>query len=597
MNKIITSSVASQMADDYTSYSVATANRAIPSAIDGLKLSHRRILQVCLQGNYIKWVKTARIAGEVMGNLHPHSDSSGVIQGLADVSSYLNPLVELHGNCGGYSLISRQKISNDNPAAGRYTESRLSAFGLAVFDILDLDLLRTRPSYDGTQLEISEFVPALPLALINAQSGIGTGYATNTIGFPVKQIIKALETGNPANLGCPDLPYSSNIIKNQALIDLLTSGSSCVQSVGSWTIDYNYKLGKKSTREALIITKLGGGNAEQFIEQIKNNVENGKLEGIAAVEDQTSADIKVVIVCKKDTKAESLLPALMQHTNLKFNNSIKFTLINRAQGALPRNFTPMEILEEWRLARLDILLRKYTRNLLLIDQEISLTSGILSVFSNLRDIALLIMESESGDQACHAIVDKYKVTTEVAEAILEIKLKKLVKLSKVELEKKLAELEEQQAELQKLTNDSDYLSANLIILAKQAAKHCCQRISEVIEDTFNSKVIETIAQPKEIPVGSSMITTRRLNKETKKYFDKKSKEWSYCKSIEEVKQAIVDGRGSLEDFLIEEAIVKSTYVTKRKAVKFLTERQIKKGMREGKLASEIVREFLKLSKK
>lgn len=588
-----------EIARDYVTYAVVTANRAIPSVIDGLKCVQRRIIQSALEQKI--WCdqpfkKVARLDGYVSGNYHPHGGASGAIINLGDQSDYLNPLMMIHGNQGGVSTVSRQKISGDGAAAARYLECKLTAFAQAVFDI-DFKFLKSKPNYDGTQKEITEFIPALPLALVNAQSGIGTGYATNTVAYPAKNIIKAIENinGDDAlvikSLGVPDFAFNTNIAKTQAIIDLHTEGRASIQLQGEWTIEKNYDYGGKRNRhrEALIVTKIASGNAEQFIDQIKNCIDEGKIDGIANVIDETSKYIRVIIVCKKDTKAESLLPTLLRCTNLSSKYSAKFTLI---KDVLPTDLTPLQILKAWHRARVSVLLQTYKSEIEEVDELLLLKNGLLSVYERLREIALLIMESESVDEAREAIIHEYKVTTQVADAILSIKLKKLTKLSKIELQKEIAELSARRTELTKLTTDSNYLEKELLEKAKLAAVHCADRVSEVVAE-FRSDVPVQQKVRSEKPTYTDGISTRRLNKETKKYFDKSDLAWSWCGSVNELRQAIANGRHELEDIPIADAIKKSKMTTKRGAIRQLSERDCKKAMREGQLLTHRVKEHKK----
>lgn len=588
---IIQASVSKEITNDYVGYAISTAGRAIPSVQDGLKVSHRRILQIALEGNYTSWVKTARLSGEVMGKLSPHGSCGGTIQGLANVSSYLNPLMLLHGNCGSYSLTTRQVISQDNAASERYTESKLSEFAKAVFDI-DKKYLKTRDSYDGSMQEVVEYIPSLPLALINGQSGIGTGYAVNSAGYVASDIIKILEGKKSFSNTYFDQAHNTNIISNKEELDRLNAeGRGSFKLQGEWTIEsYNTGGKRNANREALVITKIASANAETLCEQIKSAVNDGKIEGISNVIDETSQDIRVIVVCKNDVKAESLISPLLRYTCLQSTLSLKYTLIN---NSLPKEFTPSEILSIWLEARRKVLITKYSDELAQAQNTLLLKEGLYKVFPNLKNIALLIMEAETVDEARLSISNKYKCSNEVAESILQIQLKKLTKLSKSQLELEIQSLKEQVVELQKLTTDAEYLHAKIIELAKLAAKYCCSRVSPVIPErptVFIEPIIkDNISKVKTRHPGN--ISTAAYNKAKKKYFDKVG--YIYCKNINELNQALEDGRHEMEDVLIKDAIRKSEVKKKSgKLCKPLTERDILKAMKNGILSSARLKEHV-----
>ena len=440
-----------------------------------------------------------------------HNSSGGTIINMCDASDFLNPLMQGHGNLGGWSIESRQKISGDAHAAPRYLECKLSEFSEAVFDI-DIKYLKTKPNYDGSSKEVVRYVPALPLALVNGQSGIGTGFATNSIGFPVSNIIKAVSKVGSAEavakaLGAPDVPYNTNIIKNEALVELHTEGRASLDLLGEWTIEKNYDTGNKRNRyrEAVVITKLATGHAEQFIDKVKNAFENDKIEGIANVIDETSKHIRVIIVCKNKVKAKDIIPNLVKYTTLSAKYSAKFTMVD---GNLPKDFTPSQILQTWYDARVRVLLNKYTDELSIAKQRLVVVEGLLKVFPNLKDIAILIMESDTPADAKASIVQMYSVTDETADAILNIQLKKLTKLSHNELELEQTNLNSTITTLQDLIDNPVSLNKEIVRLAKAVAKYACGRVSQVIDEP-------TIKAPKKTKAAKAAESDTALEKAIK----------------------------------------------------------------------------------
>jgi DNA gyrase/topoisomerase IV subunit A len=182
-----------------------------------------------------------------------------------------------------------QILSNDLPAASRYLEARLSEFAEDVFDI-DICHLNQTDSYDGQLKEITQYVPALPLALINSQTGIGTGYACNSIAFNLSSIpkaIKALQTGQSVAkaLGVPDFTCFSRLIKDEALLDLHETGHASLSLIGCYDlIDFEIIGKRNKKRKAFRITELPKGSAESFTEQVALGVEQEKITDISALQ-------------------------------------------------------------------------------------------------------------------------------------------------------------------------------------------------------------------------------------------------------------------------------------------------------------------------
>ena len=610
--KITNVSAASELSKDYLNYAISTANRSIASSIDGLKLVQRRVIQSAFEeqlwhDNPFK--KVSRLDGRCSAYYHPHAGASGAIINLGDMSNYLNPLMQIHGNQGGISSESRQKISSDAPASARYLECKLSKFAQEVFDI-PIKYLNTRKNYDGTTDEVVEFVPALPLALINSQNGIGTGYATNTASFPVKQVIKALQYVNDAQkatkaLGFPDIPWNTNIVKSDAILDLHKTGKGSLELLGEWKTIKDYDTGKSRNRyrEAIIVSKLATGDAEKFLLQVKKCVEDGKFE-CADIIDETSAYIRIIVVCKAKQKAEALLPELLRYTNLSSKESINSNFIKEL---LPTLMTPYELLQHWYQARTQVLLAKYSDELNQVSAKLELKQGIYDLVKHLKAIAALIIQCDTAEEASKKIIAKYKCPTEVASAILEMQLKKLVKLSAKDLSVEISQLSEEQSRLSELVNNPEALHSNIIEIAKSVAKCCTDRVSQVLSAAAETvtKVAKTVkAAVKKATKKQSLsaelkdepFSARAFNKAKKLYLGS-GKEYNYCNNIEELKQALRDKRHPLDDLDRATRIKKSVVKSKRKCKgKYqspeLKDSLVKRANNKGMLTSERLKEHL-----
>ncbi|MGL4567479.1 MAG: DNA gyrase subunit A [Fusobacteriaceae bacterium] len=380
---------------DYVNYAISTVNRSIPSVVDGLKVSQRRIIQSGFELGLKAdkpFRKVSRWDGHVTGTLHPHGSAANAIVNMADCSENFLPLVEGHGNLGGHILVGEkagQKLSNDNPAAPRYLEARLSQFAIDIFDIEE-EYLERKPSYDGQTQEIIEYVPAVPLALINSQSGIATGYSTNTGVYGLDKILKVLENSK-TNWGDPDFIQFCKIKSSNKTF--AETGRDSIKLEGKLEIsDISLSDRKRNkNRTVLTITELATGSAETFLEQVKSGVENGKIENIAEVNDlSNSSGINVQVILKYNSDPKKSISQLKRFTNLDSTISLNNTLVYKG---IPNTFSPIDILEIWRQKRIEIL--SY-RNKLILDKTTKNLNLFLEInLHGIREIAELVLDSDN----------------------------------------------------------------------------------------------------------------------------------------------------------------------------------------------------------
>lgn len=499
-------SIVDELKNDYLSYCISTLNRAIPSALDGLKVSQRRIIQTGLEDNITKWVKTAKYSGMVMSKYHPHGSAGLVIQGLSDPSSYLNPLLLLHGNPGGYSVSSRQKLSNDNPASERYTESALSQFALSLFD----GALNTRPNYDGTLSEVSEFSTKLPLALINPASGIGTGYATNTCAFPASNIVKAIININDKSaaikaLGWLDIPWNTNITKSSDMLSVHQEGKGSIQLIGEWKIN----------DKEIIITKLASGNVEQFCQQIKSGLESDKISGISKLSDLSSKDIQIKITCKRNSAPQEVINQLLQHTNLANTFSVNNTFV---VNGMPKQLTPYELLVLWYESRVDVLTKRFTFDLQELESKLKIKEAIYGLLDKMRAIVDLIIDSESAEVAYQKLQMGYGLDDAVIVYILNLSLKQLTRFSKSKLAEEIEIIKSDIFKLTLLLSDKKALHAFICEQATDCASYCAPRVSKVIDFIFEKpKAAAALARPKR---AKKLTSQQRIFNAAREYADK-----------------------------------------------------------------------------
>ena len=470
-----------QMADDYVSYALATVGRSMPNAIDGLKVSQRRLLQTAFSHGLHSskpYRKLSLLAGVAMGELHPHGEASGAVVNMADAASYMQTLFQVHGNMGGGCQISRQVLSNDNAASARYLEVRLSAFAEAVFDISH-DFLPIRDNYDGTRKEVVHYIPALPLALVNGQSGIGTGYATTTFAFRLQAIAKAIalavqqpdaKIAIASAIGVPDFPAQFAISPDDGLTQLHETGHGSFSGTGKYEFGETVLTDRKRNkhRKTIIVRSLPEGSAEKFCDKVREAVQAEKLQGVAQVNDYSSAKagLHIEVVLQTDAIAEAVLAGLLRHTNLRASFSANYML---EHNALPKQFTPAELLLLWLEARESCLAKVYQAQLASAEAKAARLCTLLKAIDTIDQVIGIIRTSESKQQAAKSLAELLMVTQEQAEQVLAINLGQLVRTSASELAMQLQEAEAEQAKIAPFTGaTAEARQMRLQAIAKRA---------------------------------------------------------------------------------------------------------------------------------
>ncbi|MGH3564409.1 MAG: DNA gyrase subunit A, partial [Mycobacterium sp.] len=315
------------MQRSYIDYAMSViVGRALPDVRDGLKPVHTRVLWAMYDGGYRPdrgYSKCARVVGEVMGNYHPHGDSSiyDALVRLAQPWSMRMPLIDSQGNFGS--------PGNDPPAAMRYTEARLTPLAMEMLREIDEETVDFVPNYDGRVQEPTVLPSRFPNLLANGSGGIAVGMATNipphNLGELAEAVYWALENydaDEEATLAAvmervkgPDFPTSGLIVGSEGISDTYKTGRGSIKMRGVAEIEEESK-----GRNSLVITELPYQvNHDNFITSIAEQVRDGKLAGIANIEDQSSdrVGLRIVIDLKRDAVAKVVLNNLYKHTQLQ----------------------------------------------------------------------------------------------------------------------------------------------------------------------------------------------------------------------------------------------------------------------------------------
>lgn len=423
-------------------------SRALPDARDGLKPVQRRILFM-MQDMGLRpekgHVKSARVVGEVMGKLHPHGDSSiyDALVRMAQGFAMRLPLVDGHGNFGSL---------DDGPAASRYTEARLAGAALAMTESLDENVVDFVPNYDNQIMQPEVLPSAVPNLLVNGASGIAVGMATNLAPHNLIEVVEGakhlLRHPNATVdelmefIPGPDLPGGGTIVGLDGVKDAYRSGRGAFRTRAKVSVE---QLGPRRT--GLVVTELPYlVGPERVIEKIKQGVDAKKLSGISDVADLTDRKngMRLVISLKTGFAPDAVLEQLFRYTPLEDSFSINSVALVEGQ---PQTLGLREMLRVFLDHRISVITRRCEYRLKKRRERLHLVEGLLVAILDIDEVIQLIRTSDDAETARTRLMQVFDLSEVQAEYILELRLRRLTKFSRVELE---AERDELQKEIEAL---------------------------------------------------------------------------------------------------------------------------------------------------
>lgn len=462
--------VATEMQGSFLEYAYSVIySRALPDARDGLKPVQRRILfQMADMGLRPDrgHVKSSRVVGEVMGKLHPHGDSAiyDALVRLAQPFSLRVPLVDGHGNFGSL---------DDGPAAPRYTEARLASPALALTENLDEDVVNFVPNYDG-QFQQPEVLPAaFPNLLVNGASGIAVGMATNMAPHNLIEVVAAavhlLE--NPEAtvdelrefVPGPDFPSGGIIVGMEGIKDAYEKGRGSIRTRAKVSVE---SIGPRRT--GLVVTELPYlVGPERVIEKIKDAVSAKKLQGIADVTDLTDRHkgLRLVIGIKTGFDPQAVLEQLYRLTPLEDSFGINNVALVDGQ---PQTLGLKDMLAVYLEHRIQVVTRRSRYRLGKRRERLHLVEGLLIAILDIDEVIQVIRSSDDSEGARLRLMEVFDLSEPQAEYILELRLRRLTKFSRIELEREQAELLAEIGKLEELLS-SDVLLRRQVALELDAA--------------------------------------------------------------------------------------------------------------------------------
>ncbi|MEZ0223085.1 MAG: DNA topoisomerase IV subunit A [Alphaproteobacteria bacterium] len=439
------------VAEKYLSYALSTiVSRSLPDVRDGLKPVHRRVLYAMTLLQLRPETppkKSAKVVGDVMGNFHPHGDSSiyDALVRLAQDFSVRYPLVDGQGNFGN--------IDGDNAAAMRYTEARLTVVAQLLMEGLDEDAVDFRPTYDGGTVEPVVMPANFPNLLANGSSGIAVGMATNIPPHNVAELCEALDhlIENPScevkdllkYVRGPDFPTGGILAENKAAIrEAYETGRGSFRMRSTWKVE---KL--KNDKWQIVVSEIPYQiQKSRLIEKIAELITTKKLPFLDDIIDESAEDVRVVLTPRNFSMDPELLMAQMfKMTDLESRFSLNMNVLDG--GLVPRVMSLKDVLQCFVDHRQEVLVRRSKHRLENIEHRLEILKGLLIAYLNIDEVIHII---RTQDEPKAVMMKKFKLSDVQAEAILNMRLRSLRKLEEIEIKREHKELLEEKEELEKL---------------------------------------------------------------------------------------------------------------------------------------------------
>ncbi|MEU6232013.1 DNA gyrase subunit A [Kitasatospora sp. NPDC047058] len=425
-----------EMQRSYLDYAMSViVSRALPEVRDGLKPVHRRVLYAMYDGGYRPekgYYKCARVVGDVMGNYHPHGDTSiyDTVVRLAQPWSLRMPLVDGNGNFGS--------PGNDPAAAMRYTECKMMPLAMEMMRDIDEETVDFAPNYDGRSQEPTVLPARIPNLLINGATGIAVGMATNIPPHNLREVASgalwALEHPDASNeellealverIKGPDFPTGALIVGRRGIEEAYRTGR------GSITMRAVVEVEEIQGRQCLVITELPYQvNPDNLALKIADLVKDGRVAGIADVRDESSSRTgqRLVIVLKRDAVAKVVLNNLYKHTDLQTNFGANMLAL---VDGVPRTLSLDAFIRHWVNHQVEVIVRRTTFRLRKAEERAHILRALLRALDVIDEVIALIRASESADAARTGLMGLLSIDELQANAILEMQLRRLAALER-----------------------------------------------------------------------------------------------------------------------------------------------------------------------
>ena len=486
------------MGERFGSYSkYIIQERAIPDARDGLKPVQRRILYSMHKekNTYDKgYRKSAKTVGDVIGNYHPHGDTS-IYDAMVRMSQPWKtrlPYIDMHGNNGS--------IDGDSPAAYRYTEARLSKISNEMLRDIDKDTVEFAPNFDDTTLEPTVLPARFPALLVYGAMGISAGYATNipphNLGEVIDATIHRIDNPNCSldtlmkYVKGPDFPTGGIIEGIDGIRSAYQTGR------GKIVVKCRYTIEESKSGKSIIITEIPFEvNKALMVKKIDDIRIDKKIDGISEVRDESAADVRVVIDLKKNANVDLIINYLLKNTDMQINYNFNMVAIVNKR---PKLLGLAQCLDAFIAHQKEVVRRRTEFDLAHAKARYHIVEGLIKCISILDEVIRCIRESKNKSDAKENLVKEFEFTMEQAEAIVTLQLYRLTNTDVVALEEEMANLEKIINGLTAILGSEDVMKSVMKKDLRDVKKdYPTERLTDIKEEITEIKIDTSAMIPRE----------------------------------------------------------------------------------------------------